>query len=60
MFGTITGEWGMSTDDRYNNRRVGDVNLRARQSHPNFSEPVTKGWHSGLKMRTMKGVNHEH
>jgi hypothetical protein len=47
-------------DDLYNNRTVRDVNSRARRSHPDFSEPVSKGWQSGLKMTTMKGVNPEH
>lgn len=51
-------EW--ATDNLYNNKTVGDVNSRARQSHPNFSDPVTKGWHSGLKISTMKDVNPEH
>lgn len=49
-----------ATDDLYSNRTVRDVNSRARRSHPDFSEPVTKGWQSGLKTRTMKGVNPEH
>jgi len=49
-----------ATDDLHNNRTVRDVNSRARRSHPDFSERVTKGWQSGLKMRTMKVVNPEH
>lgn len=53
-------ELDWATDDLHNNRTVEDVNSRARQSHHNFSEPVTKGWQSGLKIMTIKSVNPEH
>ena len=42
-------ELDWATDDLYNNRTVGDVNLIARRYHPDFLEPVTKGWHGGFE-----------
>jgi hypothetical protein len=51
-------ERDQATDDLYNNR-TGMWTQEPDGLTPIFSEPVTKSWQSGFKMRIMKGVNPE-
>jgi hypothetical protein len=45
----IMQELVWATDDLYNNRTVGVVNLIAGRHHSDFLEPVTKGRHGGFE-----------